>query len=86
MSDLQPNDRVTWTHVSKRGRTVSMSLKQGVVLSVAGGLAMVKSERGTRHYTIPLVNLRRVGEKSTLTEFCDEVFAANREAPCPSPT
>jgi hypothetical protein len=84
MSDLQLGERVTWTHVSKRGRSVTMSLKQGVVLAVAGGLATVKSERGTRYYTIPLANLRRVGEKSTLTEFCDEVFAANREAPCPS--
>jgi len=79
MPDFKPQDQVTWTHVSKRGRTVSMSLKEGAVLSVADGLAMVKSKRGTRCYTSPVANLRHVGTKSTMTELCDEVFAANRE-------
>lgn len=79
MPDFKPQDQVTWTSISKRGRAVSMNLKEGVVLSVAGEIAMVKTTRGTRYYAIPLIHLRHVGAKSTLSEFCDEVFAANRE-------
>jgi hypothetical protein len=79
MPDFKSSDKVTWTHISHHGRSVSMTLKEGVVLAVSNGIATVKTERGTRYYTILTSNLRHVGAKSTLSEFCDEVFAANRE-------
>ena len=79
MSDFKINDKVTWTQVSHHGRSVSMSPKEGVVIGFATKFAIVQTKRGTRSHMIPIANLRHVGERSTLTEFCDEVFAANRE-------
>jgi hypothetical protein len=75
---IAPQDEVTWTHVSCCGNSVTMSLKKGVVLEVSGKLATVRTKGGKYMRVVPIANLRHVGERSTLTEFCDEVFDDNR--------
>lgn len=68
-----PGTQVTWTHVSKRGRTVSMTLREGVVVSDEGVTVTVRTKNG-RSDQIAASALRIVGEKSTLTEFIETVF------------
>lgn len=66
--------KVTWTHTSKRGNTISMSTKTGVVDSITDNVATIITGRNNRHVLVPLHELRMAGERTTLTEFVETVL------------
>lgn len=65
-----PGDKVSWTQVSHRGRTISMKLKHGTVVNVMCETALVKISSG-RLIEISLSKLRRPDEKSDITKFIE---------------
>lgn len=72
-------DRVQWTHVSQRGRTMSMSLREGTIEAIDGELAIVRT--GTnRQVQVALARLRTMGQPTQLDEFMGVMREANRAA------
>lgn len=74
-SIMNPGDRVHWTHVSQRGRTMSMVLREGVLESIDGELAIVRTSKN-RQVQVAAACLRLDGQPSQI----DEVVGALREA------
>lgn len=74
---MNVGDKVSWTHVSNRGRTMSMSLREGIVESVKGDRAIVKKKRGRE--CILVSRLRVTGQKSQISEFVEAVIEATRD-------
>ena len=68
--NIIPGDKVSWTHVSRRGRTISMTLKNGTVVNVMCETTLVKISSG-RLVEIPTSKLRRMDEKSDITKFIE---------------
>jgi hypothetical protein len=80
MNTISIGDKVTFTMTSQRGQTVSMTSKTGIVEAIDGRLvATVRTSKRTT-YRIATSALRKVGEKTHLTEFAEEIFKANRAA------
>lgn len=71
---VKEGTRVLWMHVSRRGRTASYSTKYGIVLSVDGDIATVKTHRGTKKYRIPVDDLRPEGEKSPVADIAERLI------------
>jgi len=63
-------DKVTWTHVVQRGKTVTLTLRTGVIESITGDMAVVKRQNG-RTENIPLRRLRLPGQESQIREFIE---------------
>jgi hypothetical protein len=78
MSEIKVGDQVSWTHVGGGSKTITMSLREGMVESIAGAVATVKKKSGRRE-RIMLVCLRTKGQKSQITEFVEAVVEANRD-------
>lgn len=74
---MKPGDRVQWTHVSQRGRTMSMSLREGVLESIDGELAIVRTSKN-RQVQVALARLRPVNQLSQIDEFVGALREANR--------
>jgi len=77
---MQPGDKVQWTHTSRRGRTISMQLKEGVIESIAGAVATVKTGKNNRRVEINARNLQLVGQRSQIDAFVEAVREASRGA------
>jgi hypothetical protein len=69
---IQVDDAVQWTHVSHRGRSLSMQLRRGTVESITDGVALVRKASGRRE-SVTLVRLRRPDETTQITEFVEAV-------------
>lgn len=65
---MKPGDKVTWTKITGRGKTINMRLKYGTIESINGEVATVKT-KGKSRLEIPLSDLRPENEPGTLTEF-----------------
>jgi hypothetical protein len=78
MDQIKVGEGITWTHVSKRGKSLSMSLRCGTVEAIEGDMATVIRPSGRRE-KVELKRLRRPGQKSQITEFVEVVMEANRE-------
>ena len=66
-------DRVQWTHCSIRGRSMSMTLREGTVVNLSkptGKNALVKMRNGHKKW-MACSQLQRYGEKSELTSFVE---------------
>ncbi len=66
---------VSWTAVSKRGRAMSMRLREGTVTAVNGDVATVETSRN-RTVDVAITRLRLPGEVSQITEFVEGVRQA----------
>lgn len=44
---MRIGDKVTWTHTSQRGRSISMRRMDGVIVAIEGGTATVRTNKGT---------------------------------------
>jgi hypothetical protein len=77
---MKPGDKVHWTHTSVRGRSLSLSRREGEIVSVSlcGGIADVRRKSG-RVEQIYVKALRLEGERGTLDEFVEAVRDANRK-------
>jgi transcriptional regulator NrdR family protein len=75
---IKPGDNISWTHVSRRGKSLSMSLRCGTVEAIEGDAVTVIRPTGRRE-TIKLERLRRPGQKSQVTEFVEAVVEASRK-------
>jgi hypothetical protein len=78
---LLAGDRVTWTHVTQSGRSMTFRVREGKVVSHEGDVVRVK-------YRGELINMRRdrvrrVGERNELTEFVCGKANAGGESPAP---
>lgn len=71
-------DRVQWMHVG-RGRTISMTTREGEIIAIDGEIVTVKKSTG-RKEEVYRRQLRLVGQRSQLTDFVETVFEANRRA------
>lgn len=77
-TDISVGDKVSFTHVGRGRKTLSMTSKTGEVEAInESQVATVRTSKNVT-YSISVSRLRKVGEKSTLTEFAEEVFKANR--------
>lgn len=72
---MQIGDRVQWTHVSQRGRTMSMSLREGTIEAIDGALAIVRTGKN-RQVQVAMARLRAMGQPTQIDEF----MGAMREA------
>jgi hypothetical protein len=70
MEDIKVGTKVSWTHVSKRGRVVSMSLREGAVTALMGGVAQVQKPSGKTE-EIAVRRLRVEGQPSQIGEFVE---------------
>lgn len=75
---IQAGDRVQWTHTSRRGRSISMALREGTVEAVAGAVATVRYGKKTM-LQLPLGALHAVGAPSRLGAVVEAIRAAGRE-------
>lgn len=75
---MEIGNQVTWTHVSSRGSTFSMRTKTGQIEKINGDVATVITGRNKRRVEIPVNELRLAGQRTTLTDFAETVFGANR--------
>lgn len=77
MSVKQIGDRVQWTHVSQRGRTMSMAVREGVIEAIDGALAIVRTGKN-RQVQVSLARLRAMGKPTQLDEFMGAIREVNR--------
>jgi hypothetical protein len=61
-------DRVTWTHTTARGQSLTFSTRSGVVEKIGGSLVLVRLKNG-RLTSQMMHNLRSAGQVTELTEF-----------------
>jgi len=72
--DLLAGDRVTWTSIRVRGRSMDLTLREGVVVGPCDKVpACVLVKRRGKVMPIHRANLRREGKRSTLDEMVDEM-------------
>ncbi len=75
---MNPGDKVQWTHTSRRGRVMSMTLKEGVIESIAEDVAIVKAGRNNRRVEIALARLQFRGQRSEIDAVMERVREANQ--------
>lgn len=78
MNEIKLGEGITWTHISKRGKSLSMSLRCGTVEAIEGNMVTVRRPSGSLE-KVELKRLRRPGQKSQITEFVEAIMEANRE-------
>jgi hypothetical protein len=74
---MEIGTKVSWTHVSQRSRTMSMTLREGVIEAVNGSVATIRKPSGRTE----LVNVRRLrveGQPSQIGEFVEAVREAHK--------
>ena len=76
---MRVGDKVTWTHCTSRGRTLSMRLREGVVEELDESKAIIRKSSGRRE-SVAIARLRLPGQKSQITEFV-EIIREVWEAP-----
>ena len=77
MSEIKVGDKVSWTHTSSSGRSISMSLREGVVVEIGPKFAKVKTS-SKRIVELALSSLRVRGQKSEITEFVENMREGNK--------
>lgn len=76
---MKPGDKVQWTHVSQRGRELSMTRREGIIETIDGEHAIVRSA-SNRRTRVALARLRLDGQRGQIDEFVEAVREASR--PC----
>lgn len=66
---MKPGNRVSWTVSSIRGRTLSMRIMEGVLVSIDGDTSIMKTKSRLKPVATSL--LRLDGEKSDITNFIE---------------
>lgn len=74
---MNPGDKVQWTHVSQRGRSVSMTLREGTLESIEGELAIVRTS-ANRQVQVAVKRLRAIGQRNQIDEFVEGIRDAHR--------
>lgn len=67
MTEIKEGSRVTWTHVTKRGKGYQMTTRKGRVESINGNVVVVRYRQ--KPFLKSLGELRLEGEKTALTDF-----------------
>lgn len=79
VGEIKVGDGVTWVKSSKRGRVLSMAIKEGVVQAIDGDVATVKPVGKGRLVQVRLDGLQPAdGRKNQLTQWIEQVFVENR--------
>lgn len=71
-SSLSADDQVTWTHTRSEGKGIRMTTRQGKITSITDDIATVKMRNG-RTYNVHVSNLRKLGEKTSLTQLFENL-------------
>lgn len=74
---MNPGDKVQWTHVSTRGWSMSMRLREGTLESIEGELAIVRTS-SNRQVQVAVKRLRAKGQRSQIDEFVEGIRDAHR--------
>jgi len=74
---MKKGTKVSWTHVSQRGRTLSMILRKGVIDSIDNDYAIIRKSNGKTE-RVALARLRTEGQKSQITEFIEIMRTAHQ--------
>ena len=74
---MKSGDKVHWTHVSQRGRQITMTRKEGTIEAIDGALAIVRSATNYR-YQVAVARLRIEGQRGQIDDFVDTVREAGK--------
>jgi len=67
---MEIGDKVSWTHVSTRGRSMLMSLREGIITAMESKATWIK-KKGGKSEVVSLARLRLPEHKSQITEFVE---------------
>lgn len=65
-------DNVSWTHISTRGKSLSMRLRRGILINITGTKATVRLFNGKLE-TVAVNRLRLPGQPSQITELVEAI-------------
>lgn len=74
---MQIGDYVHWTHVSQRGRSISMTRREGIIEAIDGELAIVRTGKN-RQVQVAVARLRLDGQRGQIDEFVGAMREANQ--------
>lgn len=74
---MQIGDKATWTHRASRGRSVTLTTREGTIIDIRDGVATMRKKKGQE--VVAVARLRAVEEKSELSEFVEAIVEANRK-------
>ena len=74
---MKIGDEIEWTHISQRSRTISMTLREGVIEQINGGIATVRT-KSRRLTQVPISRLRSSGKESLISEFVSAMRKAHK--------
>ncbi len=74
---MQSGDKVSWTKVSQRGRSLSMTLQEGTLETIMGDIACVRLKNGSQE-RVAVKLLRVEGQQSQIGEFVEALRKAHR--------
>lgn len=75
---IEAGMKVSWTHSSTKGRTLSMRLRDGTVEAIdANGMATIRL-RSKRTCQVAVARLRAEGQPSQIDEFMDAMRRAHK--------
>ncbi len=72
-------DKVHWTQTSKRGRTITMTRKEGTVVASSDNFTQVKTASG-KLLTLTTSQVRGSGQRGQIDDFVDAVVQRERPA------
>lgn len=74
-------DKVTWLQYKRRGGSIDLTTKDGIIVAIDGKTATVKPDRKyARQTRVAVSSLRPVGERTELTEILDGVLPSRKES------
>lgn len=76
--EFSVGDKVTWTHTSSSGKSISFKTRRGVITELTQRVATVKTPNN-RQLTVFLSQLRHAGQKTQLTEMFDSLRTSKTE-------
>ena len=76
---LKPGDKVHWTQTSARGKSLSLTRREGevVAISLAGDIADVRLASGKQVH-LYTASLQKQGERGAIDVFVEDVIRTNR--------
>lgn len=74
---MKPGDKVQWTHVGGSRRTFSMSLREGVIVTLGVDTAVVQKRSGKME-TVALDRLSLIGEPTLLSRTVEAIREGGR--------
>lgn len=73
-------DKVTWMQYKRKGGSIDLTTKNGIIVAIDGKTATVKPDRKyARQTRVAIRNLRPAGERTELMEVLDGVLPSRKK-------